>query len=312
MKQLRRLACSPAHLTHESDLSLLHRLHVVPVLEKVSLGCVRLLRRMLITMSPQVCPCCHLDPCLQQHHEHSSTWWSTLLQGLARQSLPFKDGYSSSSDVGMFVRTLPEEQLHEPWLLGGNAIFSPPRPMLLDSSQQFSCRDCGRSFNTYTQLRSHQRHGTECGFVRKLQTYDSSIDARSPTPKCHWCQRTFLWWYQVQVHIERGHCPQLHDREAFLQGRDTRPSLHFDLDLHTHCLLCGRWCKFARSLSKHLKHGHAEAYALGRSKYQSLSFRGMKLGRQCPYCKLVASPSQISGHGQRPLRGDSATLHGSI
>ena len=303
MKQIRSILRSPSHITRESDMDLLKRLHVVPVFDKVSLGACRLLRRMTSTLRSQASSCTSLTSMLHHHSKHQSQWWQTLLRGLARLSFSFSPGYGSQ-DVCAFLSLIPEEMLHEAWLLARPSVLFPPQmPMLLESFSEFVCPDCNRRFPSFNQLRSHQRHGISCKFEKRQLDYNPCLDARSATPSCFWCKRSFKWWHQVQVHIQQGQCSALDRRDEVLQAQP-RPAMHLHADLKEHCIMCGRWFKFARSLSKHLRSSHGSDVAAGMTKYREIDLSALKAGRQCPFCLLLGSSSQISGH----LRGHCVVL----
>ena len=75
LRYIRRLMRSPSHLSHETDQSLLQRLHLLPPCDKVTLGSCRLVRRTAITLNAEVCPSGMLSESLAVHQASDSIWW---------------------------------------------------------------------------------------------------------------------------------------------------------------------------------------------------------------------------------------------
>ena len=305
MRYLRRIVGSQSFLTRESDIALLHRMNIVPVADKVSLGCVRLLRRIGINLSLEVCPAYGYPDFIAMHHNTYSTWWQTLLAGLVLVSFPFRE--CSWESVLYFVLRLQEFLLHEAGLLASKVCFRSSLPALTEEAPAYECPDCGRTFLSYTRLRSHQHHGF-CTWHRETHTFDPCIDARSELPICFWCRHEFKWWSNLKTHIACGQCPRLADRAEHLLRAGHLPRrdapLHAGKDLSKHCIMCGRWCRFARSLSYHLRSAHLEAYNQGRQAYRELDPSTIKSGRTCPFCHAPAAPGNIRSH----LRGHCVVL----
>ena len=157
MRFLRRIMKSPSHITHESDDALLRRIGVLAPISKIALGCCRLLRRMLITLDPEVCPSGWLRTSLMMHCNMQSTWWRTCLIGLAMLKFPFPAGYSLDT-VLEFLRSCPEETLHEAWHIPKKDDHPSEQLAITNVVAEYTCPDCGKVFYSYTQLRSHQRH----------------------------------------------------------------------------------------------------------------------------------------------------------
>ena len=316
---------SPSHITHESDAELLRRLQALSPIDKVVLGCCRLARRMAIASSDKGSPFSMLD-ILVSHQASNSVWWQSLLMGLAKLHFHFQAGYDCQSIIAFLLHT-PEEQFHEPWLLAQQKAAGTPSLALHDKPAEYTCCDCGRAFHTYASLRSHQlRSSGNCSFIKNPVTFDSSIDNKGDTPACRWCNASFKWWGQLKKHISLGQCPRaqaraehllhlderhlprgehLPPRERRLPGEHLPPAehlpraraeLHLHKDLRMHCVMCGRWCKFARSLTYHLRCEHGEAFAHGKMRYKSLDFRALGPSRQCSLCKLVGSTANIRNH----------------
>ena len=70
---------------------------------------------------------------------HQGAWWTTLLHGLAKQSFPSFGRGIRGRMFALFVRSLPEEQLHEAWFLAKASDFLfTPSPSFLILSQNMS------------------------------------------------------------------------------------------------------------------------------------------------------------------------------
>ena len=86
-------------------------------------------------------------------------------------------------------------------------------------------------------------------------------------------------------------CPARNERQKFLDQEERSLLFHLDQDLRSHCVLCCRWFRFPRSLSKHLKASHP-ATEWG----SLLSEEGDWYQSQC---ELVTAPGILVVHLQR-------------
>ena len=261
------------------------RLMAQDPIRRVQVSCCQLLRRMLITVAPEVCPSCALEGKVMSLQKIGSPWWRTLMAGLTL-FFPHISKKPSYMCLKKPLLTLPKEKLKYSLVA---ELASSSNPSQNISDMQHVCKGCHRAFASYNQLRSHQFHH-KCAWSRALATYDPRIDNHASDPVCAWCHRAFLWWSGLRTHIEQGQCSQMERREAYLHMLTTRnaapPALHHDKDLNCHCVLCGRWVKLTRSLSSHLSRAHPKEYAVAKQSYKTADFSALRFRHKCPFCKV--------------------------
>ena len=307
-RHLRRITRLPAHISRVSNESLLLKFGLLHPLSKVQLGACRLWRRLSESVSRDLCPAGHLDFYFRHHISEDTCWAQAVRAGykliMSKMQRPCPST-SSYEELSAGIALLPREALRERFLLaefGADALDLPVRsgmPHVEQSSSEvtpFACADCGRAFATFTQLRSHQRHSA-CTWSRVHVTYDPARDCRSALPTCHWCRTSFKWWYQLAQHISLGQCSSADVRKESVDNGE-QLFYHTHLDLQKHCVVCARWFKFPRSLTKHLKSCHRAEYDFGSLSYQQARQDIKKAGwkRMCPYCRTPHSSGNIDAH----------------
>ena len=177
------------------------------------------------------------------------------------------------------------------WRICSALVQQPPEHAL--AIRSYVCPDCERSFGTYNQLRSHQRHSF-CSWSKETLDFQGALDCEFELPICRWCRKEFKWWGALKKHISEGHCEALH-----LRPRAPNPivqTFHVHLDLLHHCVVCARWFPLARSLSKHLRSAHQQDFHRAKEAYESSSFKGMRFKDICPYCKSHHGPARLLPH----------------
>ena len=296
MRCLRRIARSPVHITRESDLHLLDRLHAQNPVLRVQVSCCQLLRRMLVTLPVEVCPSSSLEHDLHTHKQLSTPWWDTLVQGL-NSLFPKLSSDMECDFIWSLLLTVPKHKLK---YVFAEAPIPELRSSHKPSDGAFVCDGCNKTFGTYNLLRTHQ-YKQQCAWTRTLATYEPAIDNDSQDPSCAWCKRSFLWWSGLRLHIERGHCPHMSRRDDYLRdlsGRNApQPAMHHSKDLSCHCVLCGRWIKLARSLSSHLSRAHPKEVARAKLRYKAADLSSLKCRQRCPFCKLaIMDTSNLRAH----------------
>ena len=159
MRCLRRIAKSPAHITLESDARLLARLGILHPKQRAQVSSCQLVRRMLITLSSEVCPCSQLQQMVETHSTLKSPWWTTLIEGL---SLLFPkyvhvDYLSLSS---FLIRA--DKKLFSLSNLASGKTTSHTSTLPDQELGCHVCEGCGRRFPSHNQLRSHQYGSKLC------------------------------------------------------------------------------------------------------------------------------------------------------
>ena len=287
MRCLRRLAKSPAHITHESDACLLSRLGVLHPHLRIQVSCCQLLRRMMQTLHSEVCPSGRLTQLVSLHASLNTSWWKMIRQGL---SLLFPTTPVDFSYVGLrsFLLSVGKEKLS---LIQAKNKNTPAVSQEL-AVRSYVCEGCGRSFFNYNRLRSHQFHA-RCAWNRDTAVFTPAFDCRIEEPTCYWCKRSFLWWSGLETHINKGQCEQLPLRRAQLLAVSDRrappPALHIEKDMTCHCVICGRWVPLTRSLSNHIKFAHQVEFQRAMTAYRKADLSTVKFRHICPFCNAQMS-----------------------
>ena len=302
VKQLRAIFRCPVHLTRESDSALFRRLRILPPAISLQIACCRLARQLL----PEVNWAAYvgsqgLDQTLKEHLDTRSTWSRCVVEGLKllhpRLSEQHWDGLTAAQlramlagmDEKMFKTDHLESLL---WPKAPPSDVSTAVPLLaLEDKSDHVCSTCGRSFPSYNQLRSHQ-YKMQCGWIEKRpDTYFPGVDSVTALPACRWCGARFLRWAGIKTHIEHGQCPRASDRLSWLAS-DSILQFHLDQDLRSHCVICSRWFRFPRNLSRHLLASHGDAYKEGMERYKALDLRPCLKSCTCLVCGHTSSDSR--------------------
>ena len=300
MRCLRRIARSPVHITRESDQKLLDRLHLQNPLLRVHVSCCQLLRRMLVTLPAEVCPCSQLEHMMQTHRQLTSCWWNSLIAGL-KLLFPQLPSEITCLSVRNMLLSVAQYKIRCAFATVPKANLTPPPvPLASPVAESFTCEGCSKKFDSYNTLRTHQ-YRQMCAWSRIVAKYEPTIDNDTQDPVCAWCKRAFLWWSGLRLHIERGQCAHMERRAEFLQELSSRnaphPNLHLDKDLTCHCVLCRRWIKLTRSLAAHLSRAHPKELAIAKSRYKKADFSSVSFRQQCPFCHLyMTDASNMRSH----------------
>ena len=302
VKQLRSVFRSPVHLTRESDLDFVKRVGFLPPQAYLLISCCRFARQILPELNDAAFDSCNfVTKSLTLHLNGRTSWARCLLAGL-HLLLPDKVAREHFNiDVGLLrdlLAGLPRRHLLHGWLerhvwkeapIDAACDTSPAVALVRACSREFACQSCGKTFLSLDRLRTHQ-YKKDCGWEeRKVQTYLPAVDARAELPACHWCGARFERWHGVKMHISLGQCPEIKHRQDFLAQPVCSLPYYLDQDLSSHCVLCKRWFKFPRSLSRHLKASHRSAYDTGMEAYRSLDLKtyllheGYKVSYLWPY-----------------------------
>ena len=299
-RQLRSITRMPAHITLVSNESLLQKFDIIHPTVRVALSCCRLWKQMAITLSSSTCVAGKLDETLLLHSTCKTPWWHMIILGLRqlRASESLTEGAVKFADITAFLLSLDQcrlrEVLHRKVLpMDRQSPLASKQPCAANDAHpsEYNCPDCGKSFPTYNQLRSHQHH-SHCSWHKVTVDFRPELDCGRALPVCRWCGRSFHWWGALATHISKGHCEALHLRTGALEKiADSQPKFHLHLDLTQFCVICARWFPLTRSLSKHLKSAHPDAYAVAKAGYEATSFKGLVFKTNCPYCKATFKKS---------------------
>ena len=316
MKQLRILACSPVHITRESNTDLLDRLHWHHPVDLVVLSCCRQLLKRLDSLRDL-----HVDDILNHgwnkvrsimslhtspHPQSLRRWLSRACNWVHRmQGLTHKNKALSALIVGCKVDALAANLRID--LLEAQAPTIVP-PSLDTSSGELTCPECSRKFQHRMALRQHMRREHAITSTVGI-AYDAARDMTEGMPQCRHCGWKFNKRQGLQAHIEMNACPVLaaqpstqkspaliHDDDLrCLLDRDCRYS---ELDsgylkvLSSHCVLCHQWAPRAASLISHIRQKHGLPLLIS-GKHWALNEKSegrAPSANPCSYCNAVFGP----------------------
>ena len=299
-RQLRRITRLPSHITHISNASLLNTYNIIHPVLRVQLSCCRLWRQLAATLSEHICEAGNLTHILNMHCEHKTHWWSTVVAGMSidKSKHPYYLSYNYLNTLIVSKSAEWFREVHHRGVTPASRERLPKQSMQAEeacTSSEHICIECGRRFDSYNQLRSHQYHSA-CSWHKERCTFDPQHDCGQALPICRWCGRHFHWWGALRKHISEGHCDHLHLRPAPPDPESPQCPSQEHLDLRSHCILCGRWFPLTRSLSKHLGSAHPVDYQRAKTEYLNATFTPVKNRRMCPYCLTPHSSCNLSPH----------------
>ena len=210
-------------------------------------------------MDAKVCSWCDLHAVLQMHLDCQSVWWRTLLSGLARLGFPFCEDVTYDNVCG-HVCSLREFVFHNSWILSHAStllVLSLRSWMLCLSSLALIAVDAFQATTSCDHI-----SGTELENANSqdalLSTYPALIVVL-PLRAASGAKEIFTGGVNCKYTFAKGQCPRLDDRDEFIRAQGA-PSLRLHVDLHCHCVVCGRWFKHPTSLSPHLGACHSEMH----------------------------------------------------
>ena len=277
MRQIRIVARSPAHVTHETNEALLDRLgiqHPLQTLEREARQRIQLGRQnqSLLAIQP----------------ERVTAWWDLVLGTFQR---PEQTDFPKHGNSAKLVEI-------------GH----------LATAQQHPCPECGVYFACQASLRCHRtrRHGQspqeEMATVRKRYPMEHAVDGM---PTCRHCQKSFAGWPQFAQHIWRRTChmqpqgqpnvsssmtggalpPARDPRIKQLLQQDGWRSLaadpSFQKQMLHHCPICLQWVASSPYIKAHLTRKHPEHAEALKATQQTCRQFGSEIRQPCSWCNTA-------------------------
>ena len=312
MRQLRRLARSPSHLTHESNEALCKRLGIVHPCDRLCQSVFTMWERRADRMeslptSDVLGDLKHLCQRMSDCQTLLHPWWTLCMESWLRT------GHCSADQLRRHkVACLLHLQVPEP--ASAQSELMPP-PI---QAEQVQCELCKRSFVHQMALRQHLRLAHQPASSSSL-VFQVALDSLDGLPTCKHCGMQFRFWQGLIQHLDKNTCPQRDSRARVHANPPTNPELLpliHDLQLrqtiHDHggdailenpetcsklmyrCVVCNRWCPTSGALAWHMQYAHPTAYRSGREwAMTKLQQRALVVANPCRWCSQPFSKASI-------------------
>ena len=313
-RQLRRLARSPLHKTHESNEALCQRLNICHPVTQLCCSVFKLWQRRITKLdilSPndflQNIPLLCRRAVDAEFALHS--WWQLCLPHWSRleQGELFKDaGQRVCSLLGLQAASC----VRSPLPLTDHSLEAP--------AEQFRCDLCEKIFPTQMALRVHA-NAVHAPIPRSVLKFSVALDSIDGLPICRHCNLKFAKWQGLRQHLDKDTCPFRDARRAIHEGmplqEDHKPLLHSqslrnlvdtegaeslldyawycDIASHT-CIVCTQWCASGGALAYHMRTAHHDLYVAGRHWcIERLRAKALVVTNPCKWCHQPFSPNSI-------------------
>ena len=329
LKQLRWIARSPSHVTHESNLDLLERLGLDDPLLLLAKQVVAHWSTKYLQRSSLLPDDILLSRWLPFHPEsHVKVWLQFCFQLMITMNCTWPN--EGSSGIWTLLSENGLDEMHHTYrsvfqLFSGEARSVP--------ETSFTCDSCGQTFGTLRGLRVHKNK------IHQVESSEITIDATARRhgidgmPICQNCGVRFTTWFAFDRHLIKGVCndevpssscttlqttsalastsrtqehrqpkndPVLQRRElvdAIREDWAQALNTHSDLkmQLKNYCCVCNQWFQKNHHLTKHAHYRHSDLFGAALQKRIRM-MHDKKISAikwYCPYCDSAFNSPNI-------------------